>query len=175
MSQISFLDDTGGVGGDVVSLSGDVGGKVSSDVTGNILLTAAPGIYTLSQPGSNSIKIGRTEFIVGAVHTTDDTPTNAISFDMGTFPGVYTLKGTISAFNVTDSTGAGFFFSGSFRTDGAIGTELGVDYGNSYSEALMNGVSFTLGVVGNDISIDVTGLLLKTIHWSAEFDYVLAL
>ena len=159
----------------IQTLSGDTGGTVVSDGSGNILLTAGPGIYTLSEPGSNAVLIGRAEFAAGTVATTDATPTNVLSVDMGPFPGVLTIKGTVSAFDITDTAGAGYFFSGSYRTSGAAGTILGTKTEDSYVEAALNNASIALGVSGNSILIIVTGLAGKTIHWAAEFDYVLAI
>ena len=94
---------------------------------------------------------------------------------MAPFAGVFTIKGTISAYDKTDVSGSGYFFSGAFRTTGAAGTLIGSNVENTYSDPSMALATISIGATGNDIVITVKGLPAKTIDWAAEFDYVLAL
>ena len=55
MSQIAVLRNIGGIGGNVVSLTGDAGGAVSSDVLGNINLVTGVGLTSTGDPASNTI------------------------------------------------------------------------------------------------------------------------
>ena len=130
-------------------LSDMSGIPVSPDGSGDINLIVGPGIYTQSDPSSNSIIIGRAEFIVGTGTTTDETPIVISTFDMGPDPAVYTVKGTISIFDKTTPNGAGDFFSAAFLTDGTSGDLIDVMYGTRFSKTALANAKFSIGVSEN--------------------------
>jgi len=174
MSQIIKLAE-GTVAPDIETLSGDTGGAVHPDGAFNISLTAGPGIYTIGDPAAHSITIGRTEFLQATVTTSDAAPTAVLEFDLGTFPAVYTFDGRIAARDVTDVAGGGYFFSAAARTTGAAGVLIDVNFGSDFEEAAMINADYTVSVVGNIFTVTVVGIAGKTIHWSCDVEYTLAL
>lgn len=163
---------------DIETITPDVGGPVGPDAGNNLNLVGGPGIITIDDGTPNTIKIQRTTYVTETAITDDEAvpvPANVIEFDMGTFPGVYTLTGKIAARNVTSSEGGGYTFSACFRTDGAAGTLINVNYGIEFEEASMEDSDYDVLVSGNNIVIQVTGVANSLIHWAAEFDYTLAL
>ena len=180
MSQITKIFD-GTILPDIETITAPTGGAVAPDpATYNINFAEGPGVYIIGDPVTHTLTFGRTSYITGSCVTkppaTGDTdPKTIVSFDMGTFAGVYTIEGKISALNVTDVAGAGYFFSAAFRTTGAVGTLIDVSYGINFEEAAMLTADYNVIVSGNDIVIQAVGILNKELHWSADFDYVLAL
>jgi hypothetical protein len=114
-------------------------------------------------------------FVSGNVTTVDDTPTTIITFPLGAVPRTYTITGAITAFDVTDTAGAGYSFSGAYRTTGVAGTEINTQTGDIFEEAAMAAAGFDLLVVGNNLIVQVTGIGVglggKTINWFAEFRF----
>jgi len=133
-------------------------------------ITAINGIngITTSQVGSTvTIGIG----VAGTVTTTNATPTTIISFPLGAVPGVYIMEGVISAFDTTDTAGAGYTWSASYRTTGAAGIEIGTDTGVIFEEVAMNAAGFDLTISGNSLLVQAVGIAATTIDWAAQFTF----
>lgn len=130
------------------------------------------GIRTDADPNAgNIIYVELTNRITGTATTTDATPTTIISLSLGTDPGVYYVTGDVVAFDVTDTAGAAYSYSGAARTDGATATEIAVEAKDTFEEAAMTTADITLGCTGNTAFLSVTGIAAKTIRWSALFTY----
>lgn len=174
MSQYFVLNE-GSVIPYLQTLTGDTGGAVGPNASHNIFITAGPGVFTLGTPGTNTLEIGRAAFVTGTVTTTNATPTTVLSFDMGSIAGVYTIRGSVSAFDKTDVAGASFFYTAGCRTTGAAGTLISVNMVADSKEVAMTNSTYSVTVTSNHIVIAVTGLLSKTIDWTAEFEYNLVI
>jgi hypothetical protein len=130
------------------------------------------GIRVIANPtGSANMEVQLTNRITGTVQTTNATSTTLVSLDMGTTAGVYFVEGSIVAYNVTDAAGAAYTFAGAATTDTVTGTEIAVEAKEIFEQAAMTTADFSLGVLGNTASITVTGIVGKTINWSALFTY----
>ena len=139
------------------------GGQTS---TNNLL-----GIQTDGGSGSDTLTIQLTNRLQGGLSTNDATPTTIITFALGASPAVFTLDGFISAYNTTDSIGAGFFFSAAVRTDGATAFDLGNEFTSVFKETGMELATVSVGVSANNLIIQVTGIAAKTISWLAQATY----
>lgn len=130
------------------------------------------GIRTDADPDNGStVYIELTNRITGQLTTTDATPTTIVSLNMGVVPGVYYIEGSIVAYDVTDSAGGAYTYSGAAITDGATATEIAVENKDVYEQAAMAASDISLGVTGNTAFAQVTGIAGKTINWSALFTY----
>jgi len=171
MSQIAMIASPGSIAGDVEFLTGDVGGPVGVDALLNINIVGGTGIDVVGNPATNTLTISDDDLVQGDVTTNNAAPTTCISFPMGATAGTYIVDGRLAAINTTDVAGGGYFFSGAFRTTGAAGVVISLDFGAEYEEAAMEPADFDLTVAGNNIILQVTGIALKQIKWSGEFEY----
>ena len=171
MSQIAMLTQAGSASPDLETLTGDVGGAVGVDAAFNINILGGTGITVTGNPATNTLTIDDDDLIQGTVTTVGAVTSACITFPMGAAPGTYIIDGRIAAYNVTDVAGGGYFFSAAIRTSGAAGTAIAVEFGSDYEEASMVAADCDVTVAGNNILVNVLGIALKTINWSAEFEY----
>ena len=129
------------------------------------------GVQTDGSSGSNILTVQLTNRLQGGLSTIDATPTTIITFGLGATPAVLTLDGFVSAYNTTDTLGAGFFFSAAVRTTGAAAVDLGSEFTSQFTETGMEAAAVTIGVSGNNLIIQVTGIAAKTISWLAQATY----
>jgi len=127
------------------------------------------GIQTIGS--GNTVTIQLTNRITGTVTTTDATPTTLVSLSLGVVPGTYYVTGDIVAYNITDSAGGAYSFSGAAQTDGATATELGSDEKDVFEAAAMITCDFNIGVTANTAFIEVIGIAGKSIDWSCLLTY----
>jgi len=173
----AFETDTPGFS-DIETVTTDVGSAVGPDGTSNINIIGGAGIIGTGTPLTNTIAFKRTTYLLGTVTTTDATPTTCITFPMGSYPAVYAVKGQVSARNVTDAAGGCYNFKAAFRTTGSpafTGVLIDTAYGDEFEEAAMEDSSCEIVLDTNSFVVQVTGILAKEIHWSAEVEYVIAL
>ena len=120
---------------------------------------------------SNEVDIVLTNRATGTVTTTNATPTTALTFALGSTPGVYFFEGYVTAFDVTDTAGGAYSFVSGARTTGAAGTEIGTEFKDVLEEAAMATADFSVTVSGNNLLVTVTGILSKTINWNCYLTY----
>ena len=90
------------------------------------------------------------------------------TFDMGATAGTYAFRISVAAFvsSGTDAgEGAGYFFTGACRTDGATATLIGTEDSFKVEDASLVTADATLAVSGNDIRVEVDGVIGDTIEW----------
>ena len=124
-----------------------------------------------STGSGNTVTIRLTNRITGTLTTTDATPTTLLSVPLGAIPGVYIVQGDITAYNLTDVEGASYTYVGAATTNGVTATEIAIENKDLFEQLSMVATDFSIGVTGNSAFIEVTGLVGKTIHWSALFTY----
>lgn len=130
------------------------------------------GIQTTVDPnGSDNHYIELTNRIPGFISTMDATPTNIISYPLGTTAGVYSFEGSIEAFDTTDVAGAAYTWSAGVRTTGAAGVLIGTEFKDEFEEAAISTADFNVLVIGNNLIVQVTGIALKAIDWRALINY----
>ena len=74
----------------------------------------------------------------------------------------------VAAYNVTDDTGAGWFFRGAIRakSDGTM-TLLGSTVADTaYADAAMSAAAVAITAANGSLCVTVTGLAGKTIRWT---------
>jgi hypothetical protein len=171
MSQIAMIASPGSVKPDIETITGDVGGAVSVDAAFNINLVGGIGIDVVGNPATNTLTISDDDLVQGDISTADAVPTTCISFPLGANPGTYVLDGRLTGFNVTDIAGGSYFFSAGVRTTGIAAILIGTNFGTIFEEVNMMPADFDITVVGNNLVLEVTGVIGKSINWSAEFEY----
>jgi len=129
------------------------------------------GIQTDGGTGSDTLTIQLTNRLQGGASTNDGSTHTIITFALGASPAVFTLDGFVNGYNTTAVAGAGYFFSAAVRTDGATATDLGNEFTSVFQEAGMNAASVTIGVSGNNLTIQVTGIAGQIISWLAQATY----
>lgn len=179
-----------GTAGTVNTLTGDIGAPVTPvlgniDVkgqgTGAILFSNnGPGLLGAQvQVDNTSIAINGSDqlsvigFAVSAVITTNDaTPTTIYSQAMGPTPGTSSFDILISAYNITDGTGAGYGMIGAVRTNGITATALSVDDIIYSYDPSMSATNVNITASANNAIVQVIGLAGKTIDWRAQIRYL---
>lgn len=129
------------------------------------------GIQTDGSSGSNTETIQLTNRITGSATTTNATPTTAATFSLGATPGVFTFDIQIASLNVTDVNGDGYFISGSARTNGATAVLCGTP-DKIVNEEVVDTADANMVVSGNNVIIQVTGIVAKTHRWQLVATYV---
>ena len=126
------------------------------------------GILTNADPNNgNIVYVELTNRIQGGTTTLDATPTTLSSYTM-TQVGTYIFEMKASAFNVTDSLGAGYNLFATARFDGTNSYLCGTPDKIVNEEAGMNLCDFNVvvgGVGSGLVSFQGTGLAGKEIIW----------
>lgn len=146
--------------------------NIENIIGGSIPVNTLSGIRTDGGAGSNTILIELTNRTNNFVFTTDATPADITTFDLGATPGVYTFDIQISSFNTTDTLGAGYSIFGSVRTDGSTAFLIGTPDKIVNEEIGDTACDATLTVAGNNAIVLVTGIAGKNIDWKAVSTYV---
>ena len=129
------------------------------------------GIQTDGSSGSNTITIELTNRLFGGASTDDASTHPIITFALDTDAAVYTFDGFISAYNLTNTSGAGYFFSAAVRSTGAAAIDLGNEFTSVFQEPGMSAASVSITVSGNSVIFNVTGIAANNITWLAQATY----
>lgn len=145
----------------------DVFGGTTTTINNN-------GIQTDGSSGSNVLTVQLTNRSTGSATTTDATLTTLITLPLGSTPGVYFIGGDITAFDITDSAGAGYSFNTVLKTDGVTATEIGTEYTTELEDLAMITADIFSTASGNNLLVQIQGVAATTIHWygKIEFDRV---
>jgi hypothetical protein len=139
---------------------------------GSVSVNNNNGIQTDGSSGSNTLTVQLTNRITGSVTTNNTvTPTTLASFNLGATPAVFTFDIQIASFNTTDVNGDGYFISGSARTDGVTATLCGTP-DKIVNEEVVDAADANMVVSGNNMVVQVIGLLGKIHHWKTVATYV---
>ena len=146
-------------------------GAISSVSATDIITNNDNGLYATTIAGAATVYLSNRG--TNGISTTDDTPTTAFTFTPADGTGTYYVWGDVVAFNVDDTTGAAFSFSGAYlyETGGPTLTEIGVEIGDTFKQASMAAVDFAVNASGTDVVVTVTGLAGKDINWSVFFNF----
>lgn len=130
------------------------------------------GIQTDGSSGGNVLTVQLTNRATGSVTTTDATLTTIITFPLSASTTVYGLNGLIIARDVTDVAGGFYAFDSAVKTDGVTATEIGTEYTTQIEDVVMEPSDIFTSVSGNNILVQVQGIVGKTIDWFAKFEYI---
>jgi hypothetical protein len=119
----------------------------------------------------NTVTIFNTNRQTGTVTTTDATVTTIITFAMDATPGTYYVYGNIQAYDLTTPSSAAYSFSGGYRSDGASGTELGTEFHDTFQDFILGTSDITLTTSGNNILVQVQGIIGLVINWNCLLEY----
>jgi hypothetical protein len=129
------------------------------------------GIQTRGDAAANTLYIQLTNRASGFVSTNDATPTTLVSFSLGATPGVYSFQGAIEAFASTVPAGACYTFNAAVRTTGGAGVEIGTEFKDVFEEAAFAAADFNVIVSGNNLIVQVIGLVGTAIDWRGLVNY----
>lgn len=165
MSQGGILSDKTSALANIETLTGDTGGAVGPDAGFNINLLTGTGLTTTGVPASNTITWTLDNYYNLTATTNNAVPNVTMTIPLGLTPGVYTLDVNVSAYNITDTAAAGFSLFGTVKTDGVVGTLIGVPDKIINNEVSMATTDANIVISGNNIVIEVTGIAAKVINW----------
>lgn len=161
MSQIQGLGATDGGGGTVTSVDA---GDTTDNVVEGLKSTAVGSVTTIEL----------TNRYRGTLQTTDETPDDIITIPLGAVSGVYIVDVHVVAFDVTDTSGAGYHLYAAIRTDTSDSTLCGTPDKWVNEEASMSTADANVvagGVGDNNLYVRVTGIAAKTIEWKSLVTY----
>jgi len=121
----------------------------------------------------NVVKVELTNRQTGTVTTADATVTTIITFDLGATPGTYYIYGNVQAFNSSGPASAAYSFSGGYRTNGSIATELGTEFHDTFQDLALitTDVLLTVNGLDNNVYVQVQGVAATSINWNALLEY----
>lgn len=167
-NNLDYAGEASGPGsGAVFTLTGNSGGAVSPDGSGNINTLGGSGITIVGTPLSNTLTANLNSYSNLTTTTTNATPDTSMTIALGAVAGVYTFDVNVSAFNATDVAGAGYSIFATVRTDGASATLVGTPDKIVNEETAMINANADVTVNANTAVISVTGIAAKTIRWRA--------
>ncbi len=137
-------------------------------------ITTKGGTDAGDPPGTgvtNEVSIYITNRQTGTVTTTDATLTTIQTLPMGATPGTFYVWGCVQAFNSSTPASGGYSFSGAFRTDGATGTELGIELHDEFEDPALVTADIFIVASGNNIVVQVQGVVGLSINWNSLLEY----
>lgn len=129
------------------------------------------GIQSDGSSGSNTLTIQLTNRVTGTVTTANDTLTTILTLPMSATPGTVYVYGNVQAFNSSGPASGSYSYSGGYRTDGATATELGTEFHDEFEDPALVTSDVFLGVSGNNIILQVQGVVATSINWNALMEY----
>jgi hypothetical protein len=129
------------------------------------------GVQTDGSSGSNTLTVQLSNRATGIVTTADATLTTIITFSLGATPSTFYVYGNVQAFNSSTPSSAAYSFSGGYRTDGATATELGTEFHDTFQDATLSTSDIFLNVSGNDVLVQVQGVVALSINWNALLEF----
>ena len=158
--------------GTVASLTGDLGGAIGPDGSGNINIVGANGIETYGDPLTNTITVAVDFYLTGSGQTIGAVTTNLISLDLGAVPNVYQFNVNIAGYDTTSNKGIGANEVAVIRTTGAAALVINtVDSENNLELPIVAPAAFST-VSGNNFLVNAIGTAGETIKWRATVTYV---
>jgi len=115
---------------------------------------------------SDSIQVQITNRWTGTTTTLGAASSDIILFDMGS-AATYMFEIRLAAFEPTTPAGAGYFITGTVRTDGATGTIVNIVDAQVDEEAALVTADWNVVFSGNNFVLRVTGVAGLTLYWSA--------
>lgn len=134
----------------------------------NAIITKGGVVGTGTQ---NEVDIVLTNRTTGTVTTNDATLTTIITFSLGATPGTFFVFGNVQSFNASTPAGANFAFSGGYITNGIAAVELGTDFHDTFQSAALTTSDIFLNVSGNNVLVQVQGVVGLTINWNSVLEY----
>lgn len=127
------------------------------------------GIRTLGS--GNTVTVQLTNRITGSRLTTDATLTDIITLPLSAIPATYYVFGNVQAFNASTPASAAYSFSGGYRTDGATAVELGTEFHDTFQDAALVTSDIFLATSGNNILVQIKGVVGLSINWNALLEF----
>jgi len=121
----------------------------------------------------NTVTYFLTNRIRGTLNTVNATPQNLIAFDLGATPALYTFKGEVQGFAAATGEGGGYFFEGTYTTNGTTSNIVGGQF-SSFQETAAWAASTAFVFItdgGNNFVVQVTGIAATSINWRALFNF----
>lgn len=129
------------------------------------------GIQTDGGSGSDTVTVQLTNRISGGGSTTDGSTFDAVTFTLPASEGVYVFEILVAAYDQTTPSGGGWSLFGAVFTDGVTATLCDTVDKVVNAQVALNDADATLSTSGNDVIVQVTGVVGLDITWSAYGTY----
>lgn len=133
------------------------------------------GVAAGDPPGSgaaNEVDVYLTNRMTATVTTDDATLTTLITFALGGTAGCFYVYGNVQAFNASNPAAGAYSFSGGFRTNGTIATELGIELHDEFEDLVLVSSDIFISSDGaNNVLLQVQGIAATSINWSGLMEY----
>lgn len=110
--------------------------------------------------------------ISGTATTTNATPTNVITVDLGSTPATYLFSLSSALFNASTPSGAGYVTYTTVRTDGSAATIIGDTDSITHEDVALTTTVAEIIASGNNAIFQVTGVVGLTINWLVVGNYI---
>lgn len=122
--------------------------------------------------GSGSaVNVVLTNRTTGTATTPAAALTTIVTLPLGATPGVFYVSGNVQGFAAVGPSAATYSFSGGYRTDGATATELGTEYHDTFEDPGFVTADIFLTTSGNDVLLQVQGVLATSIDWNSLLEF----
>ena len=167
MSQIAMIVGAGTVKTDVETLTGDVGGAVSTDAAFNINLLTGAGLTSTGNPATNTITLSLDGYTLGTAQTIGAVTADVVTLNLGAVASSWIIEAKVTGFNAALPAGCGYNLIGSVRTNGVAATLNAIPDKIVLEGVGLAGCDANMVVVGNTLVVRVTGQLGLTINWKS--------
>lgn len=127
------------------------------------------GITTICSGDTASFTL--TNRIQGTLTTSNATPGNLVSFNLGATPSAYIVQGTVIGYIPATGDAGGYHFEGTYTTNGTTSNLIGGQFSSFQESAGFSAADVFITDGGNTITVEVTGIAATTINWKALFNY----
>jgi len=117
---------------------------------------------------ANNVTITLTNRIAGNATTVGAVTANCMTFGLGAVPGTYTVELFLSSFNPSTPAGSTYRIQADVRTTGIAGTLIAPIDWDENEEAVLVPCDWDVVVVGNALTVTVTGVAGLTVRWLAQ-------
>lgn len=170
MSQITFYDKSS-ILPDIETVTGNFGGPVGPDGAFNLNLVGTYPIVVTGNPATNTQTISIASMVSGTGETIGLASADLISFDLGVATKVYCATIRIAGYGTPGDEATGMFLTSTIRTTVGIATVINTTDAFTNCTDALKGCTATVVAVGNNLVVRVTGVVGRTIRWTATLDY----
>lgn len=119
----------------------------------------------------NEMDVYLTNRATGTVTTAGAALTTILTISAGAAGTIY-VYGNVQAYNASNPASGTYSFSGGYRTDGAIVTELGIELHDEFEDPILVTADIFVSVDGaNNIIVQVQGVAATSINWNCLLEY----
>lgn len=123
-------------------------------------------------PGGNQIDVLLTNRFYAEVTTTNSTPTEIWSYNLGASAQAYRFFAKVVCRNTGALEVSSYDIDATFMTDGATATRVDTPDSDDQEDAALAAASIDMVASGNTASLQVTGIAATNISWAVVGNYI---